>query len=102
MNEQRIPRMNEQRIHKMNEQRRLISVQKTSRELIDQQRSESSAVILCLTGKQVNDGYMSKLNGTQTGKQKGLGSIPLRLSSLFKKVVVCGQSCDFVPHNVND
>ena len=94
--------MNEQRIHKMNEQRRLISVQKTSRELIDQQRSESSTVILCLTGKRVNDGYMyyikSKLNGRQAGKQKGLGSIPFRLSSLFKKVVVC----DFVPHNFND
>ena len=26
----------------------------------------------------------------QAGKQKGLGSIPLRLSILFKKVVVCG------------
>ena len=26
----------------------------------------------------------------QAGKQKGLGSIPLRVSLLFKKVVVCG------------
>ena len=26
----------------------------------------------------------------QAGKQKGLGSIPLRLSLLFRKVVVCG------------
>ena len=26
------------------------------------------------------------------GKRKDLGSIPLRLSFLFKKVVVCGQS----------
>ena len=26
----------------------------------------------------------------QAGKQKGLGSIPLRLSFLFKKAVVCG------------
>ena len=32
------------------------------------------------------------------GKRKDLGSIPLRLSFLFKKVVVCGQSCDFVHH----
>ena len=35
----------------------------------------------------------------KAGKQKGLGSIPLRLSRLFKKV--CGLwtlSCDFVPH----
>ena len=30
---------------------------------------------------------------------KGLGSIPLRLPFLFEKVVVCGQSRDFVPHN---
>ena len=35
----------------------------------------------------------------QAGKQKSLGSILLRLSFLFKKIVVCGQSCDFVPHN---
>ena len=35
----------------------------------------------------------------QAGKQKGLGSIPFRLSFLFKKVVVCGQSCDFVPYS---
>ena len=33
------------------------------------------------------------------GKQRDLGSILLRLSFLFKKVVVCGQTCDFVPHN---
>ena len=26
----------------------------------------------------------------KAGKQKGLGSIPVRLSLLFKKVVVCG------------
>ena len=33
-------------------------------------------------------------------KQKGLGSIPLRLSFLFKKAVVCGHCLvTFVPHN---
>ena len=32
----------------------------------------------------------------QAGKQKDLGSIPLRLSSLFKRVVVYGHClCDF-------
>ena len=36
----------------------------------------------------------------KAGKQKDLGSIPLRLSFLFKKVVVYGQSCDFVLHNL--
>ena len=37
----------------------------------------------------------------QAGKQKGLGSIPFRLSFLFKNVVVCGHalSCDFVPYS---
>ena len=36
----------------------------------------------------------------EAGKRKDLaGSIPLRLSFLFKKVVVCGHlSCDFVHH----
>ena len=33
-----------------------------------------------------------------SGKRKDLGSILLRLSFLFKKVVVCGQSFDFVHH----
>ena len=33
-------------------------------------------------------------------KQRDLGSNPLRLSFLFKKVVVCEHLfCDFVPHN---
>ena len=31
-------------------------------------------------------------SGKAFGKQKGLGSIPLRFSSFFKKVVVCGHS----------
>ena len=37
----------------------------------------------------------------KAGKQKDLASIPLRLSFLFKKVVVGGLTllCDFVPHN---
>ena len=30
--------------------------------------------------------------------QKGCGSIPLRLSLIFR-VVVCGHCCDFVPHD---
>ena len=36
----------------------------------------------------------------KVGKRKDLGSIPLRLSFLFKKVVVCGHcfNCDFVHH----
>ena len=35
----------------------------------------------------------------KAGKRKDLGSILLRLSFLFKKVVVCGHlSCDFVHH----
>ena len=29
-------------------------------------------------------------SGKAAGKQKGIGSIPLRLSFLFRKVVVCG------------
>ena len=35
------------------------------------------------------------------GKQRGLGSNPLRLSFLFKGCDLCGTlpSCDFVPHN---
>ena len=36
----------------------------------------------------------------KAGKRKDLGSIPLRLSFPFKKVVVCGQSCDFVHHSL--
>ena len=35
----------------------------------------------------------------KAGKRKDLGSIPLLFSFLFKKIVVCGQSCDFVTHN---
>ena len=37
----------------------------------------------------------------EAGKQiKGLGSIPLRISFLFEKAVVCGLCfCDFVLHN---
>ena len=36
----------------------------------------------------------------KAGKRKDLGSILLRLSFFFKKVVVCGHalSCDFVHH----
>ena len=34
--------------------------------------------------------YVSRFGLATAGKQKILGSIPLRLSSLFKKVVVCG------------
>ena len=35
----------------------------------------------------------------QSGKQRDLGSIPLRLSSLFKSCGLWTPSCDFVPHN---
>ena len=37
--------------------------------------------------------------GRQTGKQKVLGSIPLRLSFFFKSCGLWTLSCDFVPHN---
>ena len=36
----------------------------------------------------------------KAGERKDLGLIPLRFSFLFKKVVVCGQSCDFVHHSI--
>ena len=35
----------------------------------------------------------------EVGKRKDLGSIPLRLSFLFRKVVVCGHRLATVPHN---
>ena len=36
------------------------------------------------------------------GKQKGVGSIPLRLSFLFKKVVVCGHCLVTLPLTINE
>ena len=36
------------------------------------------------------------------GKQKGLGSIPLRLSFLFKKVVVCGHCLVTLSITINE
>ena len=38
----------------------------------------------------------------KAGKQKGLGSIPLRLSRLFKKVVVCGHCLATLSLTVNE
>ena len=35
----------------------------------------------------------------KAGKRKDLGSIPLRLSFLFKSCGLWTRSCDFVPHN---
>ena len=38
----------------------------------------------------------------QPGKQKGLGSIPLRLSFLFKKGVVCGHCLVTLSLTINE
>ena len=38
----------------------------------------------------------------QAGKQKGLGSFPLRLSFLFKKVVVCGHGLVTLSLTINE
>ena len=38
----------------------------------------------------------------KAGKQKGLGSIPLRLSFLFKKVVVCGHRLVTLSLTINE
>ena len=35
----------------------------------------------------------------EAGKRKDLGSVPLRLSFLFKSCGLWTRSCDFVPHN---
>ena len=37
-----------------------------------------------------------------SGKQKGLGSIPLRLSFLFEKVVVCGHCLVTLSFTINE
>ena len=37
--------------------------------------------------------------GRSAGKQRDLGSNPLRLSFLFKSGGLLTLSCDFVPHN---
>ena len=40
----------------------------------------------------LSDGLAQRLGVTEAGKQEDLGSIPLRPSFLFEKVVVCGHS----------
>ena len=48
----------------------------------------------CFTSTLIRDGHLVSRFGLavrrQAGKRNDLGSIPLRLSFLFKKVVVCG------------
>ena len=41
-------------------------------------------------------------NGLKAGKQKGLGSIPLRISFLFRKVVVCGHCLVTLSLTINE
>ena len=43
--------------------------------------------------------FVRRFGLRSAGKHKGLGLIPLRLSLLFKKVVVCGHCLVTVPHN---
>ena len=48
---------------------------------------------LCYTEEEKSE------NEKMDGKRKNLGSIPLRLSFLFKSCGLWTLSCDFVPHN---
>ena len=41
-------------------------------------------------------------NGLKAGKQRDLGSIPLRLSFLFKSCFLWTLSCDFVLYNLRN
>ena len=67
---------------------------RSARTMLALTQSDNSRAISC-------DGREPVWPSGKAGQRKDLGSIPLRLSFLLKKVVVCGHCLVtlFVPHN---